>query len=148
MARKVGKTKRIVMLDHKGFLGVPPDTPIKFLMTAETLDFLERSAAAMAIDRGQLLMNIIIDEYLNPESAVLLRTTEGVIGDRHLTVELVSHNRAHNSWPDVRTFSVTQKGELPPGKLELLIVTVRGKQRAVPHSRELLRGTKYEEEQR
>jgi hypothetical protein len=46
----------------------------------------------------------------------------------------------------VRTFSVTQKGELPPGKLELLIVTVRGKQRAVPHSRELLRGTKYEEE--
>jgi hypothetical protein len=91
----------------------------------------------MAIDRGQLLMNIIIDEHLNPESAVLLRTTEGVIGDRHLTVELVSHNRAHNSWPDVRTFSVTQKGQLPPCKLELLIVTVRGKQRAVPHSRDL-----------
>jgi hypothetical protein len=81
----------------------------------------------MAIDRGQLLMNIIIDEYLNPERAVLLRATEGVIGDGHLTVELVSHNRAYNSWPDVRTFSVTQKGRLPPGKLELLIVTVRGK---------------------
>jgi hypothetical protein len=30
-------------------------------MTADTFDFLERSAAA--IDRGQLLMNIII-EYL------------------------------------------------------------------------------------
>ena len=141
MARKVGKTKRIVMLDHKGFLGVPPDTPIKFLMTAETLDFLERSAAAMAIDRGQLLMNIIIDEYLDPESAVLLRTTEGVIGDRHLTVELVSHNRAHNSRPDVRTFSVTQKGELPPGKLELLIVTVRGKDKrafVVPRRRAVM----------
>ena len=87
MARKVGKTKRIVMLDHKEFLGVPPDTPIKSLMTAETLDFLERSAAAMAIDRGQLLMNIIVDKYLNPERAVLLRTTEGIIGDGHLTVE-------------------------------------------------------------
>jgi hypothetical protein len=141
MARKVGKTKRIVMLDHNGFLGVPPDTPIKFLMTAETLDFLERSAGAMAIDRGQLLMNIIIDEYLNPESAVLLRTTEGVIGDRHLTVELVSHNRAHNSWPDVRTFSVSQKGQLPPGKLELLIVTVRGKDKrafVVPRRRAVM----------
>jgi hypothetical protein len=45
MARKVGKIKRIVMLDRNGFLGVPPETPIKFLMTAETLDFLERSAA-------------------------------------------------------------------------------------------------------
>jgi hypothetical protein len=83
----------------------------------------------MAIDRGQLLMNIIIDEYLNPETAVLPRTTEGVIGDCHLTVERVSHNHAHNSWPDVRTFSVTQKGQLPPGKLELLIVSVRGKEK-------------------
>jgi hypothetical protein len=46
----------------------------------------------MAIDRGQLLMNIIIDEYLNPETAVLPRTTEGVIGDCHLTVELVACN--------------------------------------------------------
>jgi hypothetical protein len=71
----------------------------------------------MAIDRGQLLMNIIIDEYLNPERAVLLRATEGVIGDGHLTVELVSHNRAHNSWPDVRTFSVTQKRSAATGQV-------------------------------
>jgi hypothetical protein len=129
MARKVGKIKRIVMLDRNGFLGVPPDTPIKFLMTAETLDFLERSGVAMAIDRGQLLMNIIVDKYLNPERAVLLRTTEGVVGDGHLTVQLVSHNDSDNSCPDVRTFSVTQKGQLPPGKLELLIFTVRGKEK-------------------
>jgi hypothetical protein len=115
------------MLDRNGFLGVPPDTTIKFLMTADTFDFLERSAAAMAIDRGQLLMSIIIDKYLNPERAVLLRTTEGIIGDGHLTVELGSHNNADNSWPEVRTFSVSQKGQLPLGKLELLIVTVRGK---------------------
>jgi hypothetical protein len=141
MARKVGKTKRIVMLDRNGFLGVPPETPIKLLMTAYTLDFLERSAAAMAIDRGQLLMSIIVGEYLNPERAVLLRTTKGVIGDGYLTVELASHNRADNSWPDVRTFSVTQKGQLPPGKLESLIVTVRGKDKrafVVPRRRAVM----------
>jgi hypothetical protein len=141
MARKVGKIKRIVMLDRNGFLGVPPETPIKFLMTADTFDFLERSAAAMAIDRGQLLMNIIIDKYLNPERAVLLRTTEGVIGDGHLTVELVSHNGADNSWPHVRTFSVNQKGQLPPGKLHLLIVTVPGKDKrafVVPRRRAIV----------
>jgi hypothetical protein len=129
------------MLDRNGFLGVPPETPIKFLMTAETFDFLERSAAAMAIDRGQLLMNIIIDKYLNPERAVHLRTTEGVIGDGHLTVDLVSHNGADNSWPHVRTFSVTQKGQLPPGKLELLIVTVPGKDKrafVVPRRRAIV----------
>jgi hypothetical protein len=40
-----------------------------------------------------------------------------------------SHNGLDNSWPDVRTFSVTQKGRLPPGKLELLIVSVRGKEK-------------------
>jgi hypothetical protein len=74
-------------------------------------------------------MNIIVDKYLNPERAVLLRTTEGVVGDGHLTVQLVSHNDSDNSCPDVRTFSVTQKGQLPPGKLELLIFTVRGKEK-------------------
>ena len=110
-------------------------------MTADTLDFLERSAAAMAIDRGQLLMSIIVGEYLNPEKAVLLRTTEGLIGDGYLTVELASHSDADHSWPDVRTFSVTQKGQLPPGKLELLIVTVRGKDKrafVVPRRRAIM----------
>jgi hypothetical protein len=68
-------------------------------------------------------------------------TGEGVIGDGYLTVELASHNGADNSWPHVRTFSVSQKGQLPPGKLELLIVTVRGKDKrafVVPRRRAVM----------
>ena len=122
---EVGEMKRIVVLDHNGFLGVPPGTPIKFIMDAEMLKTVDRLAEAVTMDRGKLLMATIVDESIDLDAPVFIQPRiiqrDQVRDDpRHpITVGIIA-----DGLPKALTLSATQKRTgMPQGKLLTLIVT-------------------------
>jgi hypothetical protein len=117
--------KRIVVLDHNGFLSVPPGTPIKFIMDAEMLETVDRLAEAVTMDRGKLLMATIVDERIDLDAPVfiqprIIERDQAHDDPRHpITVAITAAGL-----PKALTLSATQKlTGMPQGKLLTLIVT-------------------------
>src|SRR6266478_698252 len=107
--------KRIVVLDRNGFLGVPPGTPMKFIMETETLKSVDRCATAAGVDRGHVLMATIVDERLDPEAPVFIQAriigrAQALDDPRHLIAIAITVD----GLPKALTLSATQAPNAMP----------------------------------
>jgi hypothetical protein len=65
--------KKQIIIDSNGFLSVPDNFRLTFLMEQATLDFIEDAAVRIAkVDSGNLLMAILVGEQMDPEQPIYI----------------------------------------------------------------------------
>jgi hypothetical protein len=63
--------KKQIIIDSNGFLSVPNNFRLTFLMEQTTLDFIEDTAVRIAkADRGRILMSTLVGEQMNPKQPI------------------------------------------------------------------------------
>jgi hypothetical protein len=65
--------KKQIIIDSNGFLSVPDNFRLTFLMEQSTLDFIEDAAERIAnVEGGNLLMATLVGEQLDPEQPIYI----------------------------------------------------------------------------
>jgi hypothetical protein len=60
-----------IIIDSNGFLSVPNNFRLTFLMEQTTLDFIDGTAVRVAkADRGRILMSTLVGEQMNPKQPI------------------------------------------------------------------------------
>ena len=60
-----------IIIDSNGFLPVPNNFRLTFLMEQTTLDFIDGTAVRVAkADRGHILMSTLVGEQMNPKHPI------------------------------------------------------------------------------
>jgi hypothetical protein len=66
--------KRMVMDEH-GFLGVADGTKLVFIMPPEILGYVDQGAAALKTDRGRILMATLVGEKIDTNAPIFLEAS-------------------------------------------------------------------------
>jgi hypothetical protein len=69
------------IIDRHGFLNLSPGTRLTFLMTAETLDYVDRAGEALHMDRPRVLMSTTVSGKIDPNVPIFIQVGPAEIDD-------------------------------------------------------------------
>lgn len=123
-------SKKRTVLDEHGFLALAAGTKLRFVMSPEILEYVDRFAEALRMERGRVLMATIVADKIDAKAVIFLQPGPVEAEQRTdqrgpLTLAVTVHGRKL----DLRLTATQDPSAMPKGELLTVIVFYTARER-------------------